>query len=86
MGEIHHIDALDLRGLGEAVRCMRDQCALSGWDATVRAASVSLRASGRIDPSAVALAVSRAETGEVSYDEVVDLAEYDRLTGVVADG
>lgn len=81
-----HIDALDRRGLGEAVRCMRDQCALSGWDATVRAASVSLRASGRIDPSAVALAVSRAETGEVSYDEAVDLAEYDRLAGVVADG
>jgi transposase len=81
-----HIDALDRRGLGEAVRCMRDQCALSGWDATVRATSVSLRASGRIDPSAVALAVSRAETGEVSYDEAVDLAEYDRLTGVVADG
>ena len=23
---------------------------------------------------------------EVSYDEAVDLAEYDRLTGVVADG
>lgn len=41
---------------------------------------------GRIDPSAVALAVSRAETGEVSYDEAVDLAEYDRLAGVVADG
>ena len=81
-----HIDALDRRGLGEAVRCMRDQCALSGWDATVRAAAVSLRASGRIDPSAVALAVSRAETGEVSYDEAVDLAEYDRLTGVVANG
>ena len=35
----------------------------------------------RIDPSAVALAVSRAETGEVSYDEAVDLAEYDRLSG-----
>jgi hypothetical protein len=81
-----HIDALDRRGLGEAAGCMRDQCALSGWDATVRAAAVSLRASGRTGPSAVALAVSRAETGEVSYDEAVDLAEYDRLTGVVADG
>lgn len=56
------------------------------YNATVRAAAVSLRASGRIDPSAVALAVSRAETGEVSYDEAVDLAEYDRLTGVVANG
>ncbi|MGO5211273.1 Mu transposase domain-containing protein [Parafannyhessea sp. LCP21S3_E6] len=81
-----NIDALDRRGLGEAAGCMRDQRALSGWDATARAASVSLRASGRTGPSAVALAVSRAETGEVSYDEAVDLAEYDRLAGVVADG
>ena len=54
--------------------------------ATCKRKWVTIRASGRIDPSAVALAVSRAETGEVSYDEAVDLAEYDRLTGVVADG
>lgn len=81
-----HIDGLDRRGLGEAARCLRDQCALSGWDATVRAASSSLAATGRLDPSAVALAVARAETGEVTYDETVDLAEYDRVMGVAADG
>ena len=45
-----------------------------------------LGASGGMDPSAVAPAASRAETGEVPYDEAVDLAEYDRLAGVVADG
>lgn len=86
-GELRdHIDSLDRRGLGEAVRCLRDQCEASGWDATVRAASSSLESTGRVDPSAVALAVARAETGEVSYDEPVDLSEYDRLMGVGADG
>lgn len=81
-----HIDALDRRGLGGAVRRMRDRCAPSGWDATVRAASAPLGASGGMGPSAVAPAASRAETGEASCDEAADLAEYDRLAGVVADG
>lgn len=86
-GELRaYMDSLDRRGLGEAARCLRDQCAASGWDRTVSAASSSLAATGRIDPSAVALAVARAETGEVSYDEPVDLSEYDGLMGVGTHG
>ena len=64
------------------LRLMRDQSAARGWDAAVGAMAACLESCGRIDEAGVELAAARAETGEVSYDERVDLAEYDRALGI----
>lgn len=80
------MDSLERVDPGAAVRCLGDGCASSGWEATVGAARGSLAATGAIDPAAASLAAARSRTGEVTYDEPVDLGEYDRLTGAVANG
>lgn len=77
-----HMDSLSKPDLRAELRVMRDQSAVSGWDATVGAMRACLAATGRIDEAGVALAAARAATGEVVYDEAVDLAEYDRALGV----
>ncbi len=77
-----HMDSLPKPDLRAELRVMRDQCAVSGWDATVAAMASCLAATGRIDEAGVSLAAARAVTGEVAYDEPVDLAEYDRMAGI----
>lgn len=73
-----YMDGLDRRGLGDAARALRDQCAESGWDGAVEAAESSLERCGRIDRAAMSLAAKRQATGSISYDDAVDLAAYDR--------
>lgn len=77
-----HMDALDKSDLAAELRVMRDQCAHSGWRETVSAMASCLEGAGRIDEAGVALAAARAATGEVVYDEPVDLSAYDRAVGV----
>ena len=77
-----HMDSLPKPDLRAELRVMRDQNAVSGWDATVVAMSECLALTGRIDEAGVSIAAARAASGEVVYDEPVDLAEYDRALGV----
>ena len=77
-----HMDSLPKPDLRAELRVMRDQNAVSGWDATVAAMSECLALTGRIDEAGVSLAAARAATGEVAYDEKVDLAVYDRAVGM----
>ena len=77
-----HMDSLPKPDLRAELRVMRDQNAVSGWDATVAAMCGCLALTGRIDEAGVALAAARAATGEVAYDEGVDLSAYDRAVGI----
>lgn len=77
-----HMDSLPKPDLRAELRVMRDQNAVSGWEATVAAMAECLASTGRVDEAGVALAAARAATGEVSYGEKVDLAAYDRALGV----
>ena len=76
-----HMDSLPKADLRAELRVMRNQNAVSGWDATVEAMVACLALTGRIDEAGVSLAAARAATGEVAYDEPVDLSEYDRAIG-----
>ena len=77
-----HMDALDRRDLRAELRLMRDQCARSGWDATVEAMSAALAATGRVDEASVAVAAARIGSGAVDWGEAVDLGAYDRALGI----
>ena len=77
-----HMDSLSKPDLRAELRVMRDQNAISGWDATVCAMDACFAATGRIDAAGVSLAAARALTGDVSYDEKVDLDVYDRALGI----
>lgn len=77
-----HMDSLSKADLRAELRVMRDQNAVSGWEATVAAMDQCLASAGRIDEAGVALAAARAATGEVSYGEKVDLGAYDRALGM----
>ena len=77
-----HMDSLPKPDLRAELRVMRNQSAVSGWDATVSAMSECLALTGRIDEAGVSLACARAATGEIVYDEKVDLAAYDRAVGI----
>lgn len=76
-----YFDTLDKSELSSGLRLMRDQTALSGWEATVGAMEATLEACGRIDAASVALAAARQETKPIVYDEPVDLAVYDSMMG-----
>ena len=78
-----HFDKLDRPDLSSGLRLMRDQTALSGWDATVAAMEFTFAACGRIDAASVELAVARQETGSIAYDEPVDLTVYNVMMGGV---
>lgn len=77
-----HMDSLTKPDLKAELRIMRDQCAVSGWDVTVEAMAKCFVATGRIDEAGVSLAAARAATGEIIYDEKIDLTEYDRVLGI----
>ena len=76
-----HMDGLGRDERREAIRCLRDERAAFGWDAAVGGCVDSLGRAGRIDPAVVDIAIRRAQTGQVAYDEETDLTEYDRLMG-----
>lgn len=77
-----HMDSLEKPDLRAELRMMRDQCALTGWDATVAAMAAALEATGRIDAASVSVAAARIAGGSIVYDEPVDLSEYDRMAGI----
>ncbi len=77
-----HMDSLPKPDLRAELRMMRDQCALTGWDATVAAMEAALAATGRIDAASVSVAAARIAGGSIVYDEPVDLSEYDRMAGI----
>lgn len=79
-----HMDGLGRPELRAEIRIMRDQCALTGWDATVEAMSAALAATGRVDEASVAVAAARVGSGAVDWGEAVDLGEYDRALGLAA--
>ncbi len=77
-----HMDSLEKPDLRSELRLMRDQCAPTGWEATVAAMAAALSATGRVDAASVSVAAARIAGGSVVYDEPVDLAEYDRMAGI----
>ena len=77
-----HMDSLEKPDLRAELRMMRDQCALTGWDATVAAMAAALEATGRIDAASVSVAAARIAGGSIVCDEPVDLSEYDRMAGI----
>lgn len=75
-----HMDSLGKDGLRAELRLLRDQCALSGWEATVQAADLAYAATGRLDEASVAVGAARIAAGDgIVYDEPVDLGEYDEI-------
>jgi hypothetical protein len=77
-----YMDSLDKPELRASIRLMRDQNAVSGWDAMVEAVSAAYAATGRVDEASVAVAAARIGSGSVDYGEPVDLSEYDRALGI----
>ena len=78
-----YMDSLERPSLRESIRLLRDQCAESGWDATVGAAAEALAATGRVDEASVAAVLARSRSGAVVYDDPVDLSVYDAAMGVL---
>lgn len=72
-----HMDSLPRADLKAELRLMRDQAAETGWAATVEAMAGALAATGRVDRASVAVCAARILGGGISYDEPVDLSEYD---------
>lgn len=59
---------------------MRDEAARSGWAATKQAVELAYAATGRIDSASVAVSAARIAVDDaISYDEPVDLDEYDAV-------
>lgn len=77
-----HMDGLREDELRREVRLMRDQAAVSGWEACVQAMGMAYAATGRVDAASVAVSAARLSSGAISYDEPVDLAEYDAAMGL----
>ena len=78
-----YMDSLERPRRSESIRLLRDQCAESGWDATVGAASEALAATGRVDEASVAAVLARSRSGAVVYDDPVDLTVYDAAMGAL---
>lgn len=74
-----HMDSLGREDLKDELRLMRDEAARSGWQATLQAVELAHAATNRIDRASVAVSAARIASGEgvISYDQPVDLAEYD---------
>ena len=81
-----HMDSLDKPELRAELRIMRDQCAHTGWDATLEATLAAFSATGRVDEASVAVAAARIGSGAIDWGDAVDLGEYDRALGIVGKG
>lgn len=77
-----HMDSLDRTGLRAELRAMRDECARSGWAATLQAAELAFASTGRLDEASVAVASAGLASDPVEYDEETDLSAYDVATGI----
>jgi len=78
-----HMDPLGKDDLRAGRRLLRDQWATSGWEATVQAAELALRATGRPGAASVAMAAASAAGGPITYDEPAGPAACGRAPEVV---
>lgn len=73
-----YMDSLENADLKAEIRLLRDEAARSGWAATRQAVELAYAATGRIDSASVAVAAARIAVDDaISYDEPIDLSEYD---------
>lgn len=74
-----HLDSLGADELKAGLRLLRDECARSGWGATVGAARLAYDSTGRIDGASLGVSASRIAGGMscVDYDDPIDLGVYD---------
>lgn len=73
-----YMDSLEKADLKAEIRLLRDEAARSGWAATRQAVELAYAATGRIDSASVAVAAARIAVDDaISYDEPIDLSEYD---------
>lgn len=73
-----YMDSLEKADLRAEMRLMRDEAARSGWAATKQAVELAYAATGRIDSASVAVSAARIAVDDaISYDEPIDLGEYD---------
>lgn len=73
----NHMDSLGKADLKYELRIMRNQTAQSGYQTTIDAMSACFYGTGRIDEAGVSLAAARAASGEIFYEDKVDLRAYD---------
>ena len=75
-----YMDSLEKADLRAEMRLMRDEAARSGWAATKQAVELAYAATGRIDSASVAVSAARMAVDDaISYDEPIDLGEYDAV-------
>ena len=75
-----YMDSLEKADLKAEMRLLRDEAARSGWAATKQAVELAYAATGRIDQASVAVSAARIAVDDViSYDEPIDLGEYDAV-------
>ena len=62
---------------------MRDECARSGWQATLQAVELAHEATRRVDRASVAVSAARIVSGKgsIANDQPIDLSEYDVVFG-----
>lgn len=73
-----YMDSLGRDDLKAELRLMRDEAARTGWSAMLQAVELAHASTGRVDRASVAVSAARISSGgPVSYDEPVDLSEYD---------
>lgn len=78
-----YMDSLGKGQLKEELRLMRDECARSGWQATLQAVELAHEATRRVDRASVAVSAARIVSGKgsIAYDQPIDLSEYDVVFG-----
>lgn len=75
-----YMDSLEKADLKAEMRLMRDEAARSGWAATKQAVEFAYAATGRIGRASVAVSAARMAVDDaISYDEPIDLSEYDTV-------
>lgn len=74
-----HLDSLESGELKASLRLLRDECAKSGWEATLGAAELAYASTGRIDSASLSVSAARIAGGApcINYDDPIDLSVYD---------
>ena len=74
-----YLDSLESGELKASLRLLRDECAKSGWEATLGAAELAYTSTGRIDSASLSVRAARIAGGSpcINYDDPIDLSVYD---------
>ena len=74
-----YLDSLESGELKASLRLLRDECAKSGWEATLGAAELAYSSTGRIDGASLSVSAARIAGGAscINYDDPIDLSVYD---------